>query len=180
MTTLKSRPGMVSLIIGALVFFCGEAVVGATHGFARGGGVLWYPPLETKDTASQAQVPTWAEIRPLPTSTVRLGQIVRLPYRTGRAGYAHLFFHNPDGSFVTAAVNQRVAAGRWQEFRMGVNAAVVARGPTGRTHITLVVTDGPLDSKALPVTSVVGLQSILASVHPSSWTIARTHVDVWG
>ena len=180
MTTFRFGPGTVSLILGAVVFFCGEVVVGAEHGFARGGGVLWYPPLESEGTASQRQVPTWAEIRPLPASTVRLGQIVRLPFRTGRAGYAHLFFHNPDGVFLTAAVNQRVAPGQWQEFRMGVNAAVVAHRPTGRTHITLVVTDSPLDSKALPVTSVVGLQLVLAAVPPSSWTIAQTHVDVWG
>ena len=142
--------------------------------------MLWYPPLESADTASQHQVTTWAEIRPLPASTVRLGQTVRLPFRTGRAGYAHLFFHNPDGVFLTAAVNQPVLAGRWQEFRMGANAAVVARGPAGRTHITLLVTDRPLDSKAIPVTSVVGLQSILAAVPLSSRTIAQTHVDVWG
>ena len=178
MTTLRHRT--VSLMFGALLIFGVQTVVGTVDGDTRSGGVLWHPAPGSTDLAGERQVPMWAEIHPLPGSTVRIGQIVRFPVRTSRPGYAHLFVRNPGGAFLAVAVNQPVAAGRWQQMRVGRNAETVARAPAGRTHVALVVTERPLDGAVLPVAPGVNLRSVLAAVPPWSRTVARTHVDVSG
>ena len=178
MTTLRCRT--VSLMLGVLLALGVQTVVGTVNGETWGGGVLWHPAPGSTDLAGERQVPMWAEIRPLPGSTVQVGQIVRFPIRTSRPGYAHLFVRNPGGVFLAVAVNQPVAAGRWQQMRVGRNAAIVARAPAGRTHVALVVTERPLDHAVVPVSPGVDLRSVLAAVPPWSRTVARTHVDVAG
>ena len=177
---MTPRRGIVSLLLGALLALGVPAVVGTVNGEARGGGVLWHPAPGSTDLAGERQVPMRAEVRPLPGSTVRVGQIVRFPVRTSRPGYAHLFVRNPGSVFLAVAVNQPVAAGRWQQMRVGRDAAIVARAPAGRTHVALVVTERPLDGAVLPVAPGVDLRSVLAAVPPWSRTVARTHVDVAG
>ena len=178
MTTRRHRT--VSLMLGALLALGVQTVVGAVDGEVRGGGVLWHPAPGPTAPAGERQVPMWAEVRPVPGSTVRAGQFVRFPVRTSRPGYAHLFVRNPGGVFLAVAVNQRIAAGRWQPMRVGRNAEIVARAPAGRTHVALVVTERPLDRVILPAASAVELRSVLAAVPPWSRTVARTHVDVSG
>ena len=126
------------------------------------------------------QIPMRAEIGGWPSATVRIGQIVQFPMRTNRGGFAHLFVDNPDGSFFAATINSRVVAGRWQQLRLDGNVALVAREPAGRTHLTLVVTTMPLSLPAASLSSSMALQSLLAAIPSSSWTLARTHVDVSG
>ena len=177
---MTPRRGIALLMLGALLALGVQTVVGTVNGETRGGGVLWHPAPGSTDLAGERQVPMWAEIHPLPGSTVQVGQIVRFPVRTSRPGYAHLFVRNPGGAFLAVAVNQPVAAGRWQQMRVGRNAEIVARAPAGRTHVALVVTERPLDGAVLPVAPGVNLRSVLAAVPPWSRTVARTHVDVSG
>lgn len=177
---MTPRRGIAALVVGALLVLGVGTVVGTVGGESRGGGVLWHPAPGATGLARERQVPMWAEIHPLPGPTVRVGQIVSFPVRTSRAGYAHLFVRNPGGVFLAVAVNQPVAAGRWQRMRVGYNAGIVARAPAGRTHIALVVTERSLDGAVLPVAPGMDLRSVLTAVPPWSRTVARTHVDVAG
>ena len=177
---MTPRRGIASLMLGTLLVLGVQTVVGMVGGESRGGGVLWHPAPGSAGLTGERQVPMWAEIHPLPGPTVRVGQVVRFPVRTSRPGYAHLFVRNPGGAFLAVAVNQPVAAGRWQYMRVGRNAEIVARRPAGRTYVALLVTERPLDGAVLPVAPGVDLRSVLAAVPPWSRTVVRTHVDVAG
>ena len=145
----------------------------------RGGGVLWHPAPPAWFVAPQPPVALHAEIRADPSSLAAPGQVVRLLARVSRSGFAHLLVRNPDGSVHFVAANRRVASGGWRRIGPPRGLALVARPPAGRSHVTLVVTAAPLDFGGGPM-SAMGLQSALASAPPSSWTLARTHVDVLG
>ena len=84
---MTPRRGIALLMLGALLVLGVRTVVG-TVGETRGGSVLWHPAPGSTDLAGERQVPMRAEVRPLPGSTVQVGQIVRFPVRTSRPGYA--------------------------------------------------------------------------------------------
>ena len=171
------RP-IAPLVLSALMTWATYATADAPGRLARGGGVLWHQAPGSLALPSRPEIPMWAAIRSLPASTVRLGEVVQFPVLTNRVGYAHLIVRNPDGSYLVVAVNQRLVAGQWQTIRVGRSAQLVARRPLGRTQVTLLVTTKPIDRPAYPGISVTELKSMLATIPPSSWTIARTHVDV--
>lgn len=171
------RHGMVLACLWALSCMGGPAAADTV--WTRGGGVLWYPAPPAALSSVPPAVSMRAEIRALPSAVVAVGQVVRFPVRSNRDGFAHLFVRNPDGSFHSVAANRRIVAGWWQYILMNHGTELVARRPAGRTHVTLVVTAMPLDFGGGAV-SAMTLQTALAFVPPSSWTVARTHVDVVG
>lgn len=142
-------------------------------------GTAWHSVPPAAALAEARQDSMMVEIRTSPFSNANIGQVVRIHGRSSRDGFAHLFLRNPDGRLHAVATNRRVVAGRWLHIPMNRGAMLVARRPAGRSHVTLVVTAMPLDFLGSTV-SANALQSVLASLPNSSWTLARTHVDVSG
>ncbi|MDE0111113.1 MAG: DUF4384 domain-containing protein [Albidovulum sp.] len=78
-----------------------------------------------------------AEIRFSPSTRAGFGQVVRFPVRSNRDWFARLLVGNPGESVHFVAADRRIAAGWWQQIRMGRVATLVARRPAGRSHATL-------------------------------------------